>query len=196
MFNAVSNKLTEALVVNGIIDNEDVELYNIGFQCGILVILNLFCVLITGVFLGIFAESAIFIFSFFILRICANGFHTKSIYSCFCISYVIEFAILLGIKYIPVNGSSAVIMAIIMAVISRFCPVPNENKQYNEKEISYCRKLFLVIFGVELAMVLIFALMILSSFCSAIIYGWALYTLLNVMGHLQNQWRLRHPTSI
>lgn len=174
-------------MVSEIIAKDDAEIYFIGFQCGLSLITNVACVLFAGAFMHIFAESVTFILSFYMLRIVANGFHTKSIDSCFWFSCAVEFAVLLGIKNFPINMTGAIIIAAVMVVIlSKFCPVPNENKQYTEKESKIFRKLGLLVFGIEIAVGIVFLLMNLSSLYSAILYSWALYSLLNVLGHIQN----------
>lgn len=187
MYTNVSNKLTASLLANEIIQKDEAEFCFIGFQCGLTLITNVACVLVAGAFLSILAESVVFIISFYLLRIVANGFHTKSIDSCFCFSCVVEIAVLLCIKHFTANLAGAIVIVIIMIVIlGRFCPVPNENKQYSEKETKVFRKLGLVVFGIQLAIWIMFSLANLPTFCNAILHSWGLYSILNVLGHLQN----------
>ncbi len=188
MFSRISYKLANSLVKENIIKNEDMELYKIGYICTFSFFLHLLIVMFTGILLTQFFESTIFILFFYLLRICAGGFHLKNASTCFIFTIFLEMISNLAIKSFLINTiTTKLIILIMLVVIFCFCPVTNKASVDTLKKKRFRFILCIIIYLIELTMFCVFFLLKLSSFMNAVVYAWLLFLLLNIMGQVQNK---------
>lgn len=140
----LSECVTDFLLRQEIIKNEEKDIYVYGTELIISSIINLFICLIISILFKDFINSLIFFISFSSLRRFTGGFHSKSFLRCNIIFAIIVVTTLLLntysgyiIDYVIVN-----VILIIFSLLSivRFSPVYNDNKKLSEYE----RKLYLI----------------------------------------------------
>jgi accessory gene regulator B len=187
MYSSTARKLSNGLVRYGIIMEDDKEIYTVGYKSALTVATNILCVLMIGLLVHVFVESVVFIVSFYLLRICAGGYHVKSSYACFWISCAIEAIAVFGIANFTINSYQYVLASsmVMLIVCCMLCPVPNKKIVYTKKEAHFRRTLCLSVFAIEFALCNVFFVTQHYSTVSSIIFGWLMYIALNIMGHAQ-----------
>lgn len=78
MRSVMTEKITDILVSNEIIIEENSNLYSYGLQQGLLMILNIATILGIGMVLNMVWESIVFLLTFIPLRSNAGGYHAKT----------------------------------------------------------------------------------------------------------------------
>lgn len=142
MFNKLKTSLVQDMVKNGVIQEEDVELYCFGFDtlktylCAIVITLGI------GLIMNSFWESIIYLISFKLLRTTAGGYHASTYSRCFVASSIV-LVVSLGIvqynNYFDLWFVAFLIIANI-CIVFLLAPLPDDNKPINEKERVYHRK--------------------------------------------------------
>lgn len=152
----MSEWLSRRLAEQGIIKEEEREIYRYGISNGLVILLNLFTALFIGLFSGHIVTAAVFSFFFIFLRSYSGGFHSDS--RAFC--YLASSAVLLIPVYtsevmmkIPAGFVVAILLAA-SAVIFILSPMDSPKRKLDAEEKKHFGKrarqiLFteLVVFG-------------------------------------------------
>lgn len=146
----LSQRLTNSLISNEIIDAEDKELYLYGFKQGFIILLNIFTTLLIGIAFEMIWQSIIFMISYIPLRSFAGGYHAKTQLRCYLFSTMLISAALWGIKQIPWTSFIGLIVSVVAGMIVFFlAPVEDSNKPLNPKEEVVNRKRTRIILIIE-----------------------------------------------
>lgn len=145
------SKLTDILVRQSIIEEEDKELYSYGMEQGIVTLFNFATAIAVGFVFGMVCETIIFTAAYMPIRIYAGGYHSKTRVRCYFTSILLLVAVLLGIKYLSFIYLVSILL-ISMVVIIVLSPVANSNKPlvgaeekvYRKKAIIYAFVLFVL----------------------------------------------------
>lgn len=191
MFDKISEKFADAVIANEIQPESEKTLLVIGCQSALSFILNIFGTIIFSASLGIFKEGLIFLLSFYLLRICASGFHMDNAASCFWFSLSVEFLMVFLMKYFLMNNifyymSISLITCFVCIFLS---PVPNLKRLQEENTRKRTRNICVVLFFIELLISLLIILGFKLNIGYAFLYGWLLFITLNLMGHIQNRFK-------
>lgn len=150
------DKYVNMLIYNGIIENEDREIYAYGLKQGILVIINIIITILIGLSLNMVWESIIFMVSYVPLRIYAGAYHARTQLRCFWYSILLILSVLLTIKFIPWTNFIILGLALISGtIIYLLAPVEDENKPLTESEVKAYRNRTRNILLLELVSILI-----------------------------------------
>lgn len=138
----VVDRLVLKLIKDGAIEEEDREIYEYGFEQGIILLINIACTVLIGIAMRMLWEVLVFMIAYIPLRTNAGGFHAKTQLRCFFYSNFLVVVILAVSKilkgYIPVLAVLALAAA---AVIFLLAPVEDQNKPLDEREVEvYGRK--------------------------------------------------------
>ena len=140
----LSECVTDFLLRQEIIKNEEKDIYVYGTELIISSIINLFICLIISILFKDFINGLIFFISFSSLRRFTGGFHSKSFLRCNIIFAIIVVTTLLLNTYSGYIIDSVIVnvILIIFSLLSivLFSPVYNDNKKLSEYE----RKLYLI----------------------------------------------------
>lgn len=137
--NLVINNITYWLLYEKIIEKEDLEIYKYGIQQGIFTIVNSVITLLTGIVLGVFGQSITLLVSYLPLRMYAGGVHARTATRCFIYTHIINFSLLLVVKWIGTPNFVLWLIAIFASlIIYKFSPVEAKNKPLSAEE----RKLY------------------------------------------------------
>ena len=132
--------MIERLVFNQIIPKEDAKLYQFGLECLILKSLHCISYLLLAACFHMLPEAIVIGCVLIPLRRNAGGYHARTKTGCYLFSccYV---ALLFFLFSIGINEYIWWIAFLLSdAVIFFLCPVENENKQLDEKEVEYYRR--------------------------------------------------------
>lgn len=150
MINKLSVKIAKRLLSNGIITNDEYELYIYGLFMLISHIVYLVLICAFGVAFKCFIESVIFYFAFQFIRRYAGGYHASTETRCEIMSTlsilgcigIIKMSEIYDIK-IPI-----IILALVSVIcIFILCPLDTPEKPLSKKEYGYFRKISLIVLG-------------------------------------------------
>ncbi len=137
MLQKFSEQFTDFLLMKGIIQSENREIYTYGFVALFSTAINIIIILTIGIMAGIILESMFFIFMFGIIRIYSGGYHAETHISCVLIFVGFYGASMAVAKFLPVemgNAFSLSVGIISFAVILSLAPVEHKNKPFIEGE--------------------------------------------------------------
>lgn len=151
--------MTDALCESNLISKDDRVIYRYGIEIALLKCIHIVTMLVIGLALGLFLETAVFIVSYSVLRIYAGGFHAKTKTGCYIISWIMIIVVLSAVKFCPVliarQGSliGFIVSAIIILYLS---PMDNPNKPLDALETKYYKKAVRIILACESVVFLLF----------------------------------------
>jgi accessory gene regulator B len=185
---SVSEKITDGLVNNGVITNEDRELYAYGFYTGALMLLNVVTTLVIGLIFGMVLESIVLMMVYIPLRSYSGGYHAKTAFHCYLFSTIAMLAALLGIKLIVWTGFICLIAALVTGgMIFLLSPVENANKPLDQIETVVYKKRARTIFIIFLGIALIFWSIGQKLISVCIVMTFILHSIMLILGDLKNK---------
>lgn len=159
MFERAAHSITQKLYNNQIVQKDDLDLYEYGFNMAFTILLNLISTVLVGVIMGRIFESIAFLAFYIPLRSYAGGYHAKTSWRCYFVSIFIIFSVLLLIKLLPFNiiiyGGLLLIGSPVCFILS---PVQDENKPLDADERARYHKIAVVILSAEIFVWLILLL--------------------------------------
>ncbi len=151
------DKIGNRFVRDGIIAEEDKELYTFGMQQGVIILLNIISTIIIGLIFNMVWQSVVFLLAYMPLRSYAGGYHARTQFRCYWISLFIAAVALLGMREIHWTSLSALISVIISAcIIFMLAPVEDANKPLDASEKIIYKKKTRRIFLFEVFITLVF----------------------------------------
>ena len=99
----VEEYAVEHLLKNGMITEEEQELYRFGINRLFLFFMNLLTAAVIGNIFGMLWQSLLFSIVYIPLRRFAGGFHVRSARLCYALSTVLILMMLVAIQYLPEN---------------------------------------------------------------------------------------------
>lgn len=189
MIRKISNYITDSLIENRIINENERCLYFYCIEGLVEVIGNVLITLIIGTLLGKIFETALFLVIFIPLRSLVGGFHVKNENVCFILSIAIFIEILLSALYL--QESLEVMWSIRIYIVSMICilliaPVDCKNKRLNKEKNIKLKKIILV-FSAILSIVFLLVLKIKKyNYCFIVSNTTLIVTLLLIIGYIKN----------
>lgn len=139
--NQLSNNLTNYILVKGVINENDFEMYQYGFQRFLELSINIICSIIIAVFLDMEFECIAFFLFFIPLRSYSGGFHMEHYLSCLFLSCLSLTGILCIVKcFSPTALFSCILYFISLIVIIIIGSVDHPNRCVDEEDNLYFRK--------------------------------------------------------
>lgn len=129
-----SEKITDYLIVNETVLEEDRELYEFGIRETIAILQNLLCTVFIALLFGKIVETIYFLCAFIILRSFAGGFHASSELKCFICS--IFLIVLVEHIFVLVSINKILMFCWIIAnyIIISYAPIESKNKPISISE--------------------------------------------------------------
>lgn len=148
MTSKLSSYLTEKLLSNGTISDEDKDLYIYGLFMLISHLIFFIIACIFGLILGCIFESIIFYIAFQFIRRYAGGYHASTETRCEIFSTLSILACIIIIKLSNTYDFQTVLL--IITILSSVCifvfsPLDTPEKPLSEKEFKYFRKISWII---------------------------------------------------
>ena len=148
MISKLSTCLTEKLLSNGTISEEDKDLYIYGLFMLISHLMFFIIACIFGLILGCIFESIIFYVAFQFMRRYAGGYHAATETRCEVLSTLSIIASIGIIKLSKIYDFKTILLFITIAsmvLIFFLCPLDTPEKPLSEKEFKYFRKISWII---------------------------------------------------
>ncbi|HHU89594.1 MAG TPA: accessory gene regulator B family protein [Clostridiaceae bacterium] len=158
MLQKFSEQFTDFLLMKGIIESENREIYTYGFVALFSTAINTIIVLTIGIIAGIILESIFFVLMFGILRVYCGGYHAETHISCVLIFIGIYIAAMAIARLLPIEAQS--VFSVFAGIISFFlifllAPIEHKNKPFIDDEEIKFRRMSRIIASVELMSILI-----------------------------------------
>ncbi|MDY5399805.1 accessory gene regulator ArgB-like protein [Eubacterium coprostanoligenes] len=158
MTSKLSSYLTEKLLSNGTISDEDKDLYIYGLFMLISHLIFFIIACIFGLILGCIFESIIFYIAFQFIRRYAGGYHASTETRCEIFSTLSILACIIIIKLSNTYDFQTVLL--IITILSSVCifvfsPLDTPEKPLSEKEFKYFRKVSCLILFVIVAAIIV-----------------------------------------
>lgn len=154
----LSEKLTRYIIRTGAASKESYEIYQYGFQIGLEILCCFMTCLIIAIYMHMIPEFIVFTVVFIMLRTYAGGVHLASFLACFICSAVVQtLTLFINSIYKFTVTKAWIIIIIASTLIFRLSPVDSINKELNNDEKVYCKKV---------TMKLLMGVLILSGGCT------------------------------
>lgn len=157
--NEISEKLTNRMLRKNIIGDEEVDIYQYGFEQLILSLLNFITAVIIGVGFKMLWQCILVVFFFMIIRTYSGGYHTKTPKSCYLLTAFSIILMLSVIKCVHMNTIICMSLLCLSGIIIMFLsPVESVNKPLDSIEKrEYKRKtIFIVCTEIVIAVIFLF----------------------------------------
>lgn len=158
MISKLSTCLTEKLLSNGIINEEDKDLYIYGLFMLISHLMFFIIACVFGLILGCVFESVVFYIAFQFIRRYAGGYHASTETRCEILSTLSILACIVVIrlsKTYDIQTAILIISAVSAGCIFVFCPLDTPEKPLSDKEFKYFRKVSWIILLVIIAAIVV-----------------------------------------
>lgn len=158
MISKLSTHLTEKLLSNGTISDEDKDLYIYGLFMLFSHLMFFIIACIFGLILGCIFESIIFYIAFQFIRRYAGGYHAKTETRCEIMSALSILCCIVLIKCSKMYDINIVLLStslVFAVLIFIFCPLDTPEKPLTDKEHKYFRKISLIILSLIIVAIII-----------------------------------------
>lgn len=158
MINKLSTRLTERLLSNGTISDEDKDLYIYGLFMLFSHLMFFIIACTFGLILGCIFESIIFYIAFQFIRRYAGGYHAKTETRCEILSTLSILCCIVLIKLSKMYDIRIALLSISLVftvLIFIFCPLDTSEKPLSDKEFKYFRKVSWLILLVIVTVIIV-----------------------------------------
>ena len=133
----IADKITNYIMIKGMIDKDDYDIYHYGFQTGIEFILCLAISVIMASSLGLIREFAIIILVLLPLRAYICGIHMKKFVSCLFCSVALVTCGPYLVQKIMISNHIVLCLSVIAIVILHKCSYITTEYQCDSDEVTY-----------------------------------------------------------
>ena len=137
MISKISSGIVDLLVNNNIIEVEQVQIYQYGFEIFTSSILTFLIAFLCGIALKCVFAAFLYFILFAILRSICGGYHAETYWQCNLIFAVVTLSVLLFYKYLSLEEFNTFhYISVLLSVLVAFyyAPVENPNKPLSEKQ--------------------------------------------------------------
>lgn len=137
----ISDKLLDGMIKEGIISDENKEIYLFGIKELFSQIFTYLVVLGIGLAFHMLIQTIVFIAAYMALRVYAGGYHAPTQFRCYVLSFGMIIAALLLIKWIDVTGFAVLAgIAFMGLIIYLLAPSEHKNKPLSQNEKKVYKK--------------------------------------------------------
>lgn len=179
-----NNFITNWLVDAGVIEKEEMELYDYAIISMILLIAPIVLAVLIGLILRCPMEAIIMVVPFMTLRKFCGGLHLKKLYVCLIVSTMIFFLSLLFVIYTTLLHLWYCIYVFDGVAILIMCPLDNVNKEILTKEQQLYKKISLVQWIIYLCVIIGLTFWKKFNFVKSVISGITIASCMLLIGHL------------
>ncbi len=182
------NFLVSLMLENGIIEQDEIEVYGFGVQLLLETLFSFAVFFIIAALLGILWEFIVFMAAFALLRQYAGGFHAKTFLRCLFISCIIVSLLYPPLKFTG-DGTAFICIGSVVSlpVIAVLSPVDSVYKPIAEDERKKYRKRLIILLTVEVAAVIVTVFCFDHIYAVCIVYAWCVLALSLAVGRISNK---------
>lgn len=154
---SISQYISQTLGDEGIIKKDEIDVCKYGIEYFIISVLEILSVLLLSAFVGNFACTLIYFIAFIPLRIYSGGYHADSKIGCYLILISVYALFSLIVKYLPTNYYAVIgLVSITLTAITilALSPMMHDNKNFNDIEIAFYRKVSIKIMITETVLII------------------------------------------
>lgn len=146
MIEQIAQKIATNFIINGIVQNENKELYAYGIKQLLDFMLNILSAIIIGCFFSMIWQSLVFSVAYIFLRRYGGGYHAPNPSTCYVLSIILIVISMLIIKIMDTD-LWVVLISLLLSTVLFFtkAPVESKNKPLDriekeryENSLSYC----------------------------------------------------------
>lgn len=192
MISSAANNITNYLICEKVIKDDDREIYQYGFEQVFSSLLNLATMLLLGIILGKIYQSLVLILSFMALRSYSGGYHANTPLHCYLLTVMSISAALSIMKFITIDRFICLGLLILSSVvILLLSPIGSKNKPLDEIEKIIYRKKTIIVWSVETCVAIVFIILDITEIHIAITLAQVIISIALIFGNLQcgNLWR-------
>ena len=189
MFKNGAQRLTENLIVCGIVSEKDSELYRYGFEIGFSMLANILTTITIGVLLKMPLESLIFLAAFIPVRSYVGGFHASNHFRCYWFSVFAVVVVLLAARlFVAMLNTAAIIGLGAICVILMFAlvPVQDANRPLDAEAVYVFKRKARIVLAVELAVLAVLTVIGPKAIASVLLCTLCLTCISTCVGTLKN----------
>lgn len=150
----ISQKITELLLRDKLIQQEDMEIYLFGLHELLIEIPIIFIPIVVSYVLGVFFDYCVFLILFFSIRPYIGGYHAKTRIACIVKSIILCTCVVGLIIYIQDYVFNNVFLAVILGgVILITSPVSNKIELFDRRKMKL--KVYVIICSVLILMIMV-----------------------------------------
>lgn len=152
MLKKLTTKAADILCRNGLIEQEEKEIYLFGIETALLKVIHYATMLLIGLCFGMVWQTAVFLLAYTVLRDYAGGYHAGSRMRCYLISWLMMLSVLLIVQFCSAEvmfWTSAILSIPFYLLIFSLAPVGNINKPLDEIEQKRYGKTARIILSIE-----------------------------------------------
>ena len=184
----IAKGLTDYVIRKGMIEETERNIYEYGFtltmEVGLFVLVSLFLTL----YLHMFVEGVLFFVIFAPLRSYAGGLHLEKYHSCFVLSCLTFFGILLTSRYIRIPTYFSLIAFFLLEMsVYAFYPVENINREVDKEEDTYFRKKLKLFLIFDMFIVLVCAALKKDRYIIVIVATFLMVVVTMILGKYKNK---------
>lgn len=158
----ICSRITTCFANRRIIDKDEIEIFRYGLNIFFFSVASLSSILIMAGLIGNLRLIVVYYLAFIPLRLFAGGYHAKTHLRCYALS-VIAFLLMSVILMIPVSLSGVVVLSgsifLAIVIIWNLAPVIHKNRQINNKELYYFKRICRIICVMEIVLIGLFILL-------------------------------------
>lgn len=186
MFTYFANRVTDFLIDKKIIDDNDREIYQYGFEQFFTTVLNIATMLLLGVIFGKIYQSIVLTLSFMVLRTYSGGYHASTPLRCYILTVISISAALSIMKFVAIKTFICLGLLILSGiVILLLSPVDTKNKPLDEIEKVIYRKKTIFVWSIETCAALVFIVLDITEIHIAIVFAQTIISVALMLGKLQ-----------
>lgn len=192
MISSAANNITNYLICEKVIKDDDREIYQYGFEQVFSSLLNIATMLLLGIILGKIYQSLVLILSFMALRLYSGGYHANTPLHCYLLTVMSISAALSIMKFITIDRFICLGLLVLSSfVILLLSPIGSKNKPLDEIEKIIYRKKTIIVWSVETCVAIVFIILDITEIHIAITLAQVIISIALIFGNLQcgNLWR-------
>lgn len=192
MISSAANNITNYLICEKVIKDDDREIYQYGFEQVFSSLLNIATMLLLGIILGKIYQSLVLILSFMALRSYSGGYHANTPLHCYLLTVMSISAALSIMKFITIDRFICLgLLVLSSVVILLLSPIGSQNKPLGEIEKIIYRKKTIIVWSVETCVAIVFIILDITEIHIAITLAQVIISIALIFGNLQcgNLWR-------
>ena len=144
MIRELSSKIAKWLEQEGVISQEDKELFSYAIYSLLFGLLPIFIVTLLGLVFRMLREGLLMITPFMLIRKFSGGYHLASPKLCVLLSSILIAIALLTVKSVQTAGKTDILSLVVLISVVSLCicsPIDNDTKKLAEKERKAFRKI-------------------------------------------------------
>ena len=147
MLSKVATKLTNRLLLSGVISAEEEEIYIYGFELLLSFLFSTAVILAIGIAVQAVLPTIAFLAVFIVLRSYTGGFHARTYAVCSLVTFSVYGVVMLLSHFLTVGYIEYLVMGVIgVVLLVIFAPVKHPNKELTAQDIKRNKIISVVVF--------------------------------------------------